>query len=346
MSEQTPKYQAGTQQTQQSQLALIKKDVVDVVAGAIRKYQESGQLQLPPDYSAENALKSAWLVLQNTKTKDDKPVLTACDKNSIANALLNMIIQGLTPAKNQCYFVAYGNQLTCMRSYFGTMTLAKRVDDNIEDIFAEVVYEGDTFKYRINRGKKEIIEHVQALENVDNKKIKAAYCTVYYRDGREKTEIMTIEEIKQAWKQSQVKPIDEKGNIRAGTTHEKFTAEMCKRTVINRCCKPIINSSSDSYLFRQAVRRSEEIAAEVTLEEEVAANANREVIDVEPIPGNGQAQDEQVTQEQSAQEEQAPPPKQAPPKQEKKQAPPEQKVRPAPVQEPQGQNLFGSTPPF
>lgn len=312
MSEQTPKYQAGTQQTQQSQLALIKKDVVDVVAGAIRKYQESGQLQLPPDYSAENALKSAWLVLQNTKTKDDKPVLTACDKNSIANALLNMIIQGLTPAKNQCYFVAYGNQLTCMRSYFGTMTLAKRVDDNIEDIFAEVVYEGDTFKYRINRGKKEIIEHVQALENVDNKKIKAAYCTVYYRDGREKTEIMTIEEIKQAWKQSQVKPIDEKGNIRAGTTHEKFTAEMCKRTVINRCCKPIINSSSDSYLFRQAVTRSEEIATEAEVAEEIAANANREIIDVDPVSdngnGNGNGTYSQPAQEEPPQEEAAPPP--------------------------------------
>jgi len=307
MSEQTPKYHAGAQQTQQSQLALIKKDVVDVVANAIRKYQENGQLQLPPDYSAENALKSAWLALQNTIDKNGKPVLQACDKNSIANALLNMIIQGLTPAKNQCYFVAYGNQLTCMRSYHGTMTLAKRVDDNIEDIFAEVVYEGDTFKYKINRGRKEIIEHAQALENIDSKKIKAAYCVVYYRDGRARTEIMTIDEIKQAWKQSQVKPIDEKGNIRAGTTHEKFTAEMCKRTVINRCCKPIINSSSDNYLFKQAVTRSEEIAAETEVAEEIAANANREFIDVDPLSGNGNGTYNQPTQEEPPQEEAAPP---------------------------------------
>jgi len=310
MAEQQKQTQAKAQS--QNQLALIKKDVVDVVAGAIRKYQESGQLQLPPDYSAENALKSAWLVLQNTKTKDDKPVLTACDKNSIANTLLNMIIQGLTPAKNQCYFVAYGNQLTCMRSYFGTMILAKRVDENIEDIFAEVVYEGDTFKYKINRGRKEIIEHVQALENVDNKKIKAAYCTVYYRDGRERTEIMTIDEIKQAWKQSQVKPIDEKGNIKAGTTHDKFTAEMCKRTAINRCCKPIINSSSDSYLFRQAVTRSKEIATEAEVAEEIATNANREFIDVEPLAAE--------EQEQEAPPEESPPePAPSPPKEEKPQ---------------------------
>lgn len=337
MAEQAQKQAQGQAK---DQLALVKRDVIDVVAKAIRKYQMSGQLQFPPDYSVENALKSAWLVLQSTKTKDDKPVLQVCTRDSIANALLDMAIQGLSPAKDQCYFIAYGNQLTCMRSYHGTMALAKRVDENIEDIFAEVVYEGDTFKYKIERGKKVITEHIQALENIDSKKIKAAYCIVYYKDGRVRTEIMTIDEIKQAWKQSHVKPIDEKGNIKPDTTHGKFTAEMCKRTVINRCCKPIINSSSDSYLFKQAVRRSDEIAAEAALEEEVAANANREVIDVEAVVADNQAPDTPVEtqpdQEQSAQKESSstPPPEQ------------KQQARPTQKQEPQEQNLFGSAPPF
>jgi recombination protein RecT len=283
MSEQMQKHQPDTK----NQLALIKKDVVDVVTSTIRQYQMKGELQFPSDYSVENSLKSAWLTLQDTVDKNGKPVLQACDKSSIANALLDMSIQGLSPAKNQCYFLAYGNKLVCMRSYFGTMALAKRVDENIEDIFPEVVYDGDSFKYRLTRGTKEITEHEQVLENVDSKKIKAAYCSVYYRDGRVKTEIMTMDEIKQAWKQSQVKPIDEKGNIRAGTTHEKFTAEMCKRTVINRCCKPIINSSNDSYLFRQSVRRSEEIAAEAIVEEDIANSANQEVIDIEAEAPSG-----------------------------------------------------------
>jgi len=104
-----------------NQLALVKKDTVDIVAAKVREFQERGELDLPPNYSPENAMKSAWLILQNTFDKNKKPVLHACTKDSIANSLLDMIVQGLNPAKKQCYFIAYGNQLVCQRSYFGTM---------------------------------------------------------------------------------------------------------------------------------------------------------------------------------------------------------------------------------
>jgi recombination protein RecT len=38
-------------------------------------------------------------------------VLQACTRDSIANALLDMAVQGLNPAKKQGYFIAYGKQL-------------------------------------------------------------------------------------------------------------------------------------------------------------------------------------------------------------------------------------------
>ncbi len=287
--------------------ALVKKDTVDVVAQKINYFLQHGELRLPEDYSPENALKSAWLILQNTMDKEKRPVLTVCTKESIANALLDMVVQGLNPAKRQGYFIAYGNQLAFQRSYFGTMAITKRVDPTIQDIFSEVVYEGDTFKYKIVRGNKEITQHEQSLENIDNKKIKAAYCVVF-RDGQSRTEIMTFEELKQAWKQSQMHPIDEKGNVKAGSTHDKFTAEMAKKTVTNRTCKPIINSSSDSYLFKESFHRSEEISAEVEVEEEIATNANSEVIDteftVEPAgdKGNGKTPPPPPSQPITAQE--------------------------------------------
>ncbi len=72
-------------------------------------------------------MKSAWLILQAAVDKDKKPVLEVCSKNSIANALLDMVVQGLNPAKKQCYFIAYGNGLACQRSYFGTMAVTKQV---------------------------------------------------------------------------------------------------------------------------------------------------------------------------------------------------------------------------
>lgn len=268
-----------------SNLALVKKDTVDVVSSKVREFQEKGELHFPDNYSPENAMKSAWLILQDIKTsKSDgyKPVLEACSKDSIANSLLDMVVQGLNPAKKQGYFIAYGKQLVFQRSYFGTMAVAKQVDDTIQDIIAEVVYEGDVFEFEINRGKKEIIKHKQTLDSINSKKIKAAYCIVIDVDGAiSKTEIMTFDEIKQAWKQSSMNPVDEKGNVKTGTTHDKFLAEMAKKTVINKTCKPIINSSSDSSLFKKSFERTSGVITESKVEIEITENANSELIDVE-----------------------------------------------------------------
>ncbi|MEG3071070.1 MAG: RecT family recombinase [Candidatus Syntrophopropionicum ammoniitolerans] len=265
--------------------AIVSKDTVDIVAARVRQFQEQGQLNLPADYSPENAMKSAWLALQNTQTRDKKPVLSACTQASIANSLLDMVVQGLNPAKKQCYFIAYGNQLVCQRSYFGAMAVAKMVRPDIAEIISEIVYAGDAFKYKIIRGRKEISNHEQALENIDGRKIKAAYCLIVgHGDKVIKTEIMSLEEIKQSWRQSQMNPVDDKGNIKAGSTHAKFTADMAKKTVINRACKPIINSSSDSHLFQQAAARSDEIRVEQEVAQEIAENANAMTIDIESGP--------------------------------------------------------------
>lgn len=265
-----------------SNLAMVKKDTVDIVAERVRKFQESGELHLPVNYSPQNAMKSAWLTLQGTVDRNGKPALEVCTKDSIANSLLDMVVQGLNPAKKQGYFIVYGNKLTFQRSYFGTMAVTMQVDDSIAEIIAEVVYEGDNFKFKINRGKKEITEHEQTLESINAKKIKAAYCMIIDHDGQiKKTEIMTFDEIKQAWKQSKMNPLDEQGNIKSGTTHDKFTAEMSKKTVINKACKPIINSSSDSYLFRQSVARTDGVIAEEEVAQEISENANSEHIDVD-----------------------------------------------------------------
>lgn len=293
----------------ENQLAILRRDTVDVIASRVRKYQENGELRLPANYSPENAMKSAWLILQNTQDREKRPVLEVCTKDSIANSLLDMVVQGLNPAKKQGYFIAYGKQLTFQRSYFGTMAVTKQVNENIQDIIGEVVYEGDTFKYKIVRGKKEVTEHEQSLDNVDGKKIKAAYAMVIDWNGEViKTEIMTIGQIKQAWAQSQMKPIDDKGNVKAGSTHDKFTADMAIKTVINKVCKPIINASSDSHLFRESFNRTPEVIAEEEAAQEIDENANGEVIDIEG----------EVTEDKEPEPEQPEPPKQEKPQEQKK----------------------------
>lgn len=262
-------------------LALVKKDVVDVVGKKVQEFVSRGELHLPPNYSVENAMKAAWLALQEVTDKDGRPALAVCTRDSIANSLLKMVVQGLNPAKNQCYFAVFGKSLVMMRSYFGSIHVAKSVNPNIEDIYAEVVYEGDEFEFEKVRGKTKITKHKQKLENIEKNKIKAAYATVIFKDGEEYSVIMTLDEIKEAWKQSLMRPIDEKGNIKSGTTHDKFTAEMCKKTVINRICKPIINSSDDSNLIVKYAKQTDTDLTEAEVAEEIEENANSELIDIE-----------------------------------------------------------------
>lgn len=261
---------------QTTALAMIKKDVVDVVAKKIDGFITAGELHLPANYSPDNALKAAWLILQETVDKEKRPVLTACTKDSIANALLDMVVQGLTPAKKQVYFIAYGSKLLCQRSYFGTAAVAMRTLGCLEPR-AEVVYQGDEFEYEITKQGKQITKHGQKLENVDPKKIKAAYCVIEWPGDKKPayTEIMTLDQIKQSWKMSKMNP------DAADSTHSKYPDQMAKRTVINRACKLLINATSDHDLVIETFNRSEQAVAEIELEEEAALLANAEIIDIE-----------------------------------------------------------------
>jgi recombination protein RecT len=267
-------------QAQSTAPAIIKTDIVNMVAARIRRFLADGEIHLPPGYSPENAMKSAWLTLQETVDLNSAPALEVCTKASISNALLDMIVQGLNPGKKQGYFIVYGKKLAFQRSYFGSMALAQMIDPEIADIVAECVFKGDTFKFKIEKGKKIISEHESSLENI-GKDIQAAYAMTIDKAGNVKgTVIMTFDEIKQSWKQSKMKPVLENGGLKPGSTHEKFTADMCKRTVINKICKPIINSSDDNHLLMEAINRSSEINAEETAAMEIEEHANTEVIDI------------------------------------------------------------------
>ena len=252
-----------------------EKNITDNVLNKIHQFQTNGQIYFPENYSPENALKSAWLKLQEVKDKNGKLALEVCTQPSIANALLNMVIQGLNPMKNQCYFIPYGNQLTLMRSYFGSIAVAKQFGE-IKDITAEVIYEGDKVETEIKRGKTIIVSHSRSFENINKAKIIGAYATILYNDNAEESLIMTMEQIKISWKKSKLNP-DSKDS-----THSQFTEDMSKRTVINKICKYYINTKDDSNLnmIKKAFETSDEEIKEAEIEYEIETNANKELIDV------------------------------------------------------------------
>lgn len=261
-----------------NQLAIIQKDITDEVSGKIAELEEGG-LALPPNYNPHNALKSAFFKLQEVKDRNDRPALEVCSKSSIANALLDMVVQGLSPAKNQCYFVVYGTQLQMMRSYFGTQAVLKRLN-NVKDIWANVIYQDDVFDYEIKDGRERLVKHETNFLNRD-KEILGAYAVVKTEDDDEILTVMTRKEIEAAWGQSKSK---------SQTVHKRFPQEMAKRTVINRAAKNYINTSDDSDLLVDAINRTTEneydndrvdVTTEQEAKQEIEQNANTVELDFE-----------------------------------------------------------------
>ncbi|HHB5372175.1 TPA: recombinase RecT, partial [Staphylococcus aureus] len=198
---------------------------------------------------------------------------------SIANALMDMVVQGLNPAKNQGYFIMYGDKVQFQRSYHGTMAVTKRVA-GAEEINAEVIFEGDEVKYKTKNGKIVELEHTQSFGNRNTQNIIGAYATVVFKDeSRNYTEIMTFEEIEEAWKQSQMVY---NGVFKEDGTHRRFPQEMAKKTVINRACKKILNSTDDASLLSNQIKESEQRQRKEVLDAEVEENANQEQLDFEP----------------------------------------------------------------
>ena len=74
--------------TKNNQLAEIKKDISAQVLAKIEVFRSAGELRIPKDYSPENALKSAYLVLTDPKNN----LLVKCSKESVANAMLKMVV--------------------------------------------------------------------------------------------------------------------------------------------------------------------------------------------------------------------------------------------------------------
>ena len=252
-----------------NELQVIKDQTLSSVQNRIAELQQGG-FKLPANYSAENALQSAWLMLQDVETRDKKPALEACSKNSIAMALFKMVQMGLNPAKNQCYFIPYGDNLICMTSYFGQVLIAKRA--GLKDVKANLILEGDNFEYKIEEdGRKIIKKHDQPFKNFGNKII-GAYCVVTLPDGVQDMDIMTIDEIKQSWQQGATK-----GNSPA---HKNFEGEMSKRTVTNRAIKMFVNSSDDSAVLDDPAEQIAN-ANDAYVDEEISKNANKKEIQIE-----------------------------------------------------------------
>ncbi|WP_437918553.1 recombinase RecT [Sphingobacterium sp. LRF_L2] len=252
--------------TQNNAVKKFTQATLDNVLSRISSIQATGELVLPPNYIPENAVRAAWLILQDTTDKSGRPALDVCTQPSIANAFMDMVTSGLSVAKNQGYFVVYGDRLQFDQSYIGDIALAKRVA-NVKEVNAVTVYKDDIFEYEVdaNSGRKKVLKHEQKLTNIDMNKIVGAYAIVSYNDGTTDTEIMTIGQIQTSWGMG-----GSKGNSPA---HKNFPDQMAEKTVISRALKIESGSSDDSSILKSSVDK-----AKTEVKHEIREQANSKAV--------------------------------------------------------------------
>ena len=244
---------------------LTQKQITSSVATRIGEMKSEG-LMIAPNYSVNNALSSAYYALKNSSSGN---LLQQCSQESVYNALLEMVTQGLSPAKKQCYFIKYGSDVQLRMSYFGTIKVTKDLQD-VKEVTPNVVYEGDTLEIAVENGRKKLVKHETDWQNADNPII-AAYCIITRTDGEEFFEVMTKKQIDKSWSKAKTK------NVQID-----FPDQMAMRTVINRAAKMFINTSNDSDLFAGAINNT--IADEYDNE--------RQVKDAEVVDENAETLDE------------------------------------------------------
>ena len=249
---------------------IVNNAFIDGLSMQLQEKTKYG-LSFPADYNPTNALMGAYLIMKETTDKNGKCILESCSQASIANSLMDMATLGLNASKKQGYFIAYGGKCQFQKSYFGNITLARR--NGLKTINAEIIYDGDTFKYHIENGMKVIDVHEQDFMNIDNDKILGAYAVAIMDDGRKVVEVMNINQLKKAWNQRM-------GGLKedASSTHMKFKDQMAKKTVINRLCKLIGNTSTDGNISEISDRLDEAADVDMVAEDvayEIENNANQ-----------------------------------------------------------------------
>lgn len=248
-------------------VATIKKDISTQVLAKIETFQKSGELTLPKDYNPENALKSAYILLSDPKNN----ILAKCSKESVAEALLKMVVYGVSPIKKQCYFIPYGDKLECSISYAGNIVTAKRYG-NLKSIKANAIFEGDEFEFEVDSvtGRRKVVKHKQTLESVGSLKLKGAYAVYELKDGTIDVEVMNIAQIQAAWGQG--------GAGGSSPAHKKFPDQMACKTVINRACKLLISSSDDSVLYDPLEDDKLIDVTDANVQHEIKTKANKETL--------------------------------------------------------------------
>ena len=158
------------------------------------------------------------------------PKLLECTPESLLSSVMCAAQMGIEPDGRNGHLIPRWNgkkgcnEATFMPDYKGLVALVRR-NDNVADIYAEPVYDGDIFK--ITKGlHRDLIHEVDI--RADRGVFLGAYAVIAYQNGTHSFEFMTKQEIDGIKNRSQ--------SANSGPWVTDYT-EMAKKTVIKRLLK-------------------------------------------------------------------------------------------------------------
>ena len=231
---------------------------------------------LPKEFNRERFVQNCLAVM------NEKPELAQINKAEVIQGLCKGAYLGLDFMNKECYLIKYGNSVQFQTDYKGEKKFVKNYSIRpIQEIYAKVVREGDSFKEKIIDGRPSI--DFEPLPFNGNQ-IVGAFAVVLYKDGGMEYEVMTTKDIN-----------DVRNNYSKATNSKAWKCswdEMAKKTVLRRLCKHIETDfesiearkvweeASDSNIVRQ--EKSDEIV-DVFAEEDVIDAEFREAEESEGV---------------------------------------------------------------
>ncbi|MCU0250201.1 MAG: recombinase RecT [Vicinamibacterales bacterium] len=244
---------------------------------------------LPPD-------KAERFVAIGLRSLAKNPDLLTATPKSLTNAFYDAAVLGLEPVLGSVYFVKYGTEATMLIGYRGLVELAKRGDPDIEDIYGQVVYEGDEFS--VEYGDAPRLHHRPDLYRQvgDPTKVTHTYAIAFRRNARPTFLVRTREEIEAIRARSRAK--------NSGPWVTDWAA-MAQKTAVRALCSQRLSLSAE---IREALDRDadreyglvEPVAAPqsktITLKEQLREKAQTIVVEGEEVPAEAIVNIEEVAE--------------------------------------------------
>lgn len=197
---------------------ITKKEKPRTLKGLLSEENVKAQfaLALPKHLNADRFARVAITALTRT------PKLQECTPESFMKCLLDLSALGIEPDGRRAHLIPYGKECTLILDYKGIAELVMR-SGTVANIHADKVCEHDAFDVDRGRILAHRINYAQPRGNAY-----AYYVIVTFKDGTEKSEVMTRDEVDGIRKRSKA------GN--AGPWVSDFD-EMAKKTVFRRASK-------------------------------------------------------------------------------------------------------------